>query len=785
MTAIFKKEVKGFLTSMIGYVFIAFLLVVCGIYFTAYHLQGAYPQFAYTLQSVLFVFLIAVPVLTMRVLAEERRQKTDQLLLTSPVSVTGIVLGKYLALVTVYGIAVIVLAVYPLILSQFGTISWAETYTALFGFFLMGCCYLAIGLYLSSVTESQVIAAVMTFLLLFVFYVMDGISSFFPETASSSCFTLAVLAAGLALLIYVLLNRVLIAVIFAAICEAVLFGIYFVNASFYEGMIQNILGVFNITDHFMEFTSGVFDVAGVVYYLTFSGVFLFLTVQSIQKRRWGRRLKNGSYSIVLSAVVIAGAVAVNLIASELPSQYTKIDVSEKQLSTLGNETKDVIRELDQDITMYYIVQDSSRDTNVSRLLERYADLSSHITVEEKDPVLYPNFASQFTDQDVSENSVIVTCGDVTRVVSYDSMYQSEFNYSYYTYETTGFDGEGQITSAIAAVSSDSLPKLCTLTGHGELTLSDTLAQSVEKENIETESLNLVTADQVPEDADCLLISSPTADISEAEAEKLLDYLKNGGKAVIVTDYTDKEMPNLASVLDYYGVSVTDGVVIEGDSNYYVQLPYYLVPDINSTEVSSDMAGGNNYVLLAAAQGIRTSSDVREGVSIESILSSSSSSYSKLNVENMTTYEKEADDIDGPFDLGVIITETVELTDEEETEENETEESETEEGETDAEDVNTLAAETAETKLAVFTSSSLLDASADQMVSGGNSKLFMNTLSWACGHTVTVSVPVKSLSVNYLTLTSASSSFWSIVVIGIIPGVFLIAGLFIWLSRRKR
>lgn len=286
MTAIFKKEVKGLLTSMIGYVFLAFLLVVSGICFTAYHLQGAYPKFAYTLQSVLFVFLIAVPVLTMRVLAEERRQKTDQLLLTSPVSVTGIVLGKYLALVAVYGIAVLVLALYPMILSQFGTIAWAEAYTALFGFFLMGCCYLAIGLYLSSITESQVIAAVLTFLLLFVFYVMDGISSFFPETASSSYFTLAVLAAGVTLLIYLMLDQALVAVIFAVVCEAALLVIYFVKASVYEGMIQNILDVFNITEHFYEFADGVFDVTGIVYYLTFSGVFLFLTVQSIQKRRW-------------------------------------------------------------------------------------------------------------------------------------------------------------------------------------------------------------------------------------------------------------------------------------------------------------------------------------------------------------------------------------------------------------------------------------------------------------------------------------------------------------------
>lgn len=286
MAAIYKKEFRGFMTSMIGYVFIAFLLVVCGIYYTAYHLQGAYPKYAYTLQSVLFVFLIAVPVLTMRVFAEERRQKTDQLLLTSPVSVGGIVLGKYLALVSVYGIAVAVLAVYPLILTQFGTISMAETYTALLGFLLMGSCYLAIGLYLSSVTESQVIAAVLTFLILFVCYVIEGIASFFPETASASFFTMVVFVLLAACVVYYMVHQALITVVLTVCLEAALFVLYFVNASFYEGLIQKVLGVLNITDHFTEFGSGIFDAAGLVYYLSVIGVFLFLTVQSIQKRRW-------------------------------------------------------------------------------------------------------------------------------------------------------------------------------------------------------------------------------------------------------------------------------------------------------------------------------------------------------------------------------------------------------------------------------------------------------------------------------------------------------------------
>ena len=507
-----------------------------------------------------------------------------------------------------------------------------------------------------------------------------------------------------------------------------------------------------------------------------------------------KRLKHGSYSIAMTGIVVAGAVVLNLIASEIPSQYTEFDLSSNQLSVIGTQTKEVLAGLTEDITIYYIVQDTNKDTYVERLLNRYDDLSSHATVVEKDPVLYPKFVSQYTDDSLSENSLIVECGDRSRVVSYSDMYEAEFNYSYYTYETTGFDAEGQITSAIAAVSSDALPKLYTMTGHGEMELGDTFTAAIEKANIETESLNLITADQVPEDADCVLLISPTSDITAEEAEKLLTYLQGGGKAMILTDYTGEDMANLESVLEYYGTEIVDGVVLEGDNNYYIQVPYYLVPDISSTEVSSDLTGGAAYVLLAAAQGITESDEIRDGVDVTSVLSTSSQAYSKTDIENMTTYDKEDGDVDGPFDLGVIISETVEIAAEAAAAESDAAEESAAEAESDAAEDSTeesadvsvaLEAETAETKLALFTSSALVDESANQMVSGGNETLFMNTISWLCGQTSAVSVPVKSLSMDYLTVTAASGSFWSIMVIAVIPGAFLIYGLFVWLRRRKQ
>ena len=286
MLAIYKRELKSYLTSMVGYLFMFFVLLIAGIYFSAYQLTAAYPKFEYTLNAMTFVFLIAVPILTMRVLAEERKQKTDQLLLTSPVSVFGIVMGKYLALVTIYAIPVAVLATYPLLMSKFGTVAFGSAYTALLGFFLLGSANIAIGVFFSAITESQVIAAVLTFVFLFAFYMMNGISSFFSQTAMSTCVTFGLLIIALSLMIYSMIKNAVISGIICVAGEAVLVIIYVVKSSVFEGGIQKVLEVFNLSSHFENFTNSIFDVTGVLYFVSVITICIFLTMQTILKRRW-------------------------------------------------------------------------------------------------------------------------------------------------------------------------------------------------------------------------------------------------------------------------------------------------------------------------------------------------------------------------------------------------------------------------------------------------------------------------------------------------------------------
>lgn len=286
MLAVYKKELRSYLTSMVGYVFIAFVLLILGIYFTAYNLQYASPDFGATLSSVTFLFLVITPILTMRILAEEKKNRTDQLLLTAPVSVWKVILGKYLSMVTIYAIPVVISAFYPLIMGRYGVISYPMAYVAVIGFFFLGCAQIAVGLFLSSVTESQVIAAVLTFGILFCSYMMDGIESFFSDAAISSMVAFLIIAVVVGIVVYQLTKNIIFSSCVGSVLAIGIAAVYFIKPTVFTGLIQKFLNLFAIANHFDNFVGGIFDVTGIIYMVSVVCIFVFLTVQCIQKHRW-------------------------------------------------------------------------------------------------------------------------------------------------------------------------------------------------------------------------------------------------------------------------------------------------------------------------------------------------------------------------------------------------------------------------------------------------------------------------------------------------------------------
>ena len=296
-------------------------------------------------------------------------------------------------------------------------------------------------------------------------------------------------------------------------------------------------------------------------------------------------------------------------------------------------------------------------------------------------------------------------------MDYGEIYESSVDYNTYSYTTTGFDGEGQITSAISYVTSENLPVLYTLDGHGEKDLDASIREDIEN-------------------------------------------LENGGKAMIFSDYTEESMENFDAVLENYGVERADGIVIEGDAQHYaMQMPYYIVPEVKSAEPVSGFASEGYFVLAPYAQGIRKLDSVRDTVTIDSILTTSDSAYSKADL-NSETLEKTEEDIAGPFDLGVSITETLK--------------------------------DDKQTQIIYYSTANLMDSQINAAVAGGNEQLIMESLNWMCSsdEAETVSIPSKSLQVTALTPTAYDVSFWKICTMGLIPGVFLVIGFCVWLKRRK-
>lgn len=471
------------------------------------------------------------------------------------------------------------------------------------------------------------------------------------------------------------------------------------------------------------------------------------------KRMFGRRFFAGSYSAFAAVIVIAIAVAVNLMVSALPGDKTQLDLTNQGIFTLSDQTRRVVASLEEDVTLYLLANSGREDETVSRLLERYADLSSHITVKNIDPTVQPTFMDQY-DLDISTlyaNSVLVECGDRVRLVGYDEIFVTSYGMDYTTYSyttSTSFEGENALTNAIHYVTRDDLPVVYVLGGHGESELSSSIESLMERDNLVVESLSLLSMESVPEDAAAVVINAPAGDISADEADMLIAYLESGGNVVLMTDYIEPgSMENLLRVTQSMGLTVGEGIIVEDDRSYHLnRYPYYLLPEIESHEITDPIISGGYYILVPLAQPLEEVSG--SGATVTWLLTTSDSAYSKLEGLNMQTTSRSEGDADGPFHVGAI-------------------------------------AEKDGGMLFFVTSCDLLNESVDAMVAGANSDLFMNSLSLMCGQEETISIRAKSLDGESLTVTAAQSSFWSVVLVGLIPAALIIVGIVIMVRRKRR
>ena len=713
MLAIFKREFKSIFWNITGWLFIGITLALFGLYFFVYNLSYGYPYISYSLSAIAFLFMVTVPILTMRVLAEEKHANTDQFLLTAPISVGKIVLGKFLALALVYTICIGVICVAPLVLMIFGEVPLAETYVGILGFWLYGLATIAIGTFVSSLTESQVISAVVSFGLIFVGYMMSSICSVISSSGN---------------------------------------------------LLTKILGCYDLYTPLDDFFNGTLSVTGIVYYLSVIALALFLTEQMIQKRRWTisrNMISTSVFSTGMIAIVVALTVVVNLIASALPETYTQIDATSQKLYSITEDTEKYLDTLKDDVTLYVMVNKNSKDDNVDRTLQKYASASKHVKVKYVDPNVSPTFASKYTDSDVTSNSIIVVCGDRSKVIDYNSdIYEYSYDSSY-NYSVTGYDCEGQVTAAIQYVTSESTTNVYELTGHDESTLSGDFSEVFQKRFMNVGSLSLLTVDAIPEDCQALFITAPQSDLSEDDLSKLSQYLGNGGKIYLSIDYSKwNDLTNFKKLLSDNSIETTESLLAETDRSYYYQSPFYLLPNVENTEVSSSVAGMTQ-VFVPYSVGLTYTGE--DDSNVTSFMTTSDTTIAKA-AANIAAVQSQADaaniasvqdgDTQGQYSLGMMVT-------------------------------NENGGE-----LCVLGSAMMCTDSANQIVSGHNATLFngiVNALVTTDDENSdnAVVIAAKDYTVSNLTVSANAMLVYGILWGIFMPIVLIIIGIIVWARRRKR
>ena len=698
MISIWKKEMRSLSTGFVGVLYVAAALFLFGIYFYVINLYQGMAHVSYSFASCVTLFMVTIPVLTMRSFSQEFHDRTDQLLFTAPVSTVRIVLGKYLAMLTYFLIPVLPAAGYPLLLTSYGDVALTESYTTLLAYILYGMAAIAIGMFISSLTRSNVIAAVITAVVLFVLQTVSG----FGE----------------------------------------MLGVAF---------LQKLFSVFDMQSRFLAMETGVFSLRSLLYFLSVAAGGILLTILRL-------KILQGQLSVLRGLpylLVPVGLLFLNIGAELLPDSVTEHDLAVRDYQQLTEQTKMLLRDLNDDVTIYIYGREETTDVNVVKMVKNYCEYP-HLRAEYMDPQLSPEFTRMHKGLD--EGSLIVESGEHRRTISAGGIYTySDESMQEYGMAPDGFDLEGQLTSAIDYVTSGSVPKVYQVTGHGELLLEGGFKESIIRENVDLETLSIVSAGSVPEDAQCLFILAPDEDYSAEEIGAIRDYLSRGGNLYVLLKWREEPTERLNGLLSELGIRVEQGIVSETNEDIYFQEPYYLIPEIRSTAVTEKVAG--NLALSVMTVGMKA-----EDKDIQVILETGESAFLKKDPHTSETSEWEAGDEKGKYILGLYREQVVNTS------------ADHTEGAADVKKTG---------RIVVFGSPFMTQDSIDTYISGVNRKLFAEIFSKLVNHPVRIAVEPKSYAYQYVTVSLADARFFGIILSGVLPGLVLLAGLILLILRRRR
>ena len=610
MKAIWKRELQSYFYTPVGYVFLGVFLLISSVLFFLSILRqhsGDLPTF---IGQMSYLWMLLSPVLTMRLLAEEKQKGTEQLLMTSPVSPAGIVIGKYLAAVTVLLLTAAMTLMYVLVVGIYGKVYPAELAVNYLGFLLQGCAFAAMDLFLSGCAATPVNAAVMGFGANFLVWMID---------LAENQVSLPWISSALKFL-----------------------SLYSRNEPFLMGQLSW---------------------AGLVYEISFSAVFLAMTVYRLNRGRTHRKTRGISAGIL--AALTAAVVGLNIGITSLENRNGwRLDFSFNGITTQSETTRTVLAELEHPVHIYALFPRGQEDAPLMELLDRYAASSDLVTWEQADPGLNPALLTRFSTatENVTSDSLIVYCEDTGRwrILSPADFISLSMDEETGTYSYAGYTYEKAITSALVYVTRSEIPRIVILQGHGELdgeTLSafDTLMTD---NHYEVVYRNLADTDYTPDPGELIIFFSPMRDLTDAELAKINTFTNQGGSLIFTCDYTDPvgEMPNYAALLRSYGFIPKNGIVVadrEDTASYYNNIRIDLIPEMKSTDVTMDLiASGAVTVLMPGSRAFETPGETDRNLMTFPVLESGEKSYLKALSADMTSVEKEEGDETGPFVLAL-------------------------------------------------------------------------------------------------------------------------------------
>lgn len=463
------------------------------------------------------------------------------------------------------------------------------------------------------------------------------------------------------------------------------------------------------------------------------------------------KFKYGAFSTIAALGLLTVLIVINLAVDKLD---IKKDLTQEKIYSITNQSKNMLKSLKSDTNIIAFYETGKEDPGIKAVLNQYKAASNKITIEYKDPVKYPATLQKYSKGGTkpSTGSVVVENGSKYKVISSDDFFNQTVD-SYGNSQISSFNAEKQITNAIIYVNSGNEQALYTLTGHEEEALPSDVLNQLQAENYNIKDINLLEGSaSLPKDS-ILAVVSPKKDLSKEEAQKIKNFLQSGGRAAFFMDIQKEKLPTFQDVLSVYGVALQNAVVVEGNAQNAANTPVYLLPNLQDHEIINELKSNKLNVLLPLSQGIEELKSKKGTTTIEPLLTTSSNSWGKINL-NATTFSKEKGDYNGPFNLAVAIT-----------------------------DENKTAGTT--TKIVVVGNAYFMNSDAVTATNGNNIDFAVNSLNWLQDNKDSISIRPKDLTVPNLMMNDFQKIALSGVVVILIPAIVMIVGIIIWLRRRHR